>query len=143
MPTVTAPTYWQFIRTATPTLLLMLATGKLGPGQAWVAFKGSERYRKAIRDGDVCSEGNAIRRARTCAQCKSLEREQKDGGYSAGSCGPLLQPGEVLGRLVCGCLVIEIGPTGKVRPAAKTWVASESCPQEWWGPVQRVTIRET
>ena len=93
----------------------------------WLALKGASRYVSAVVGGDVCCDNDAALRALTCASCPMLDRAKTSRpDVTAGYCGT----GEVAGQS-CGCLVtLTVGLT--TRPAGKTIVNSEACPQGKW-----------
>jgi hypothetical protein len=106
--------------------------GELTAGQLWTALKGAERYRRAMADGDVAAEAEALRRARICAACPSRSSEEKRAvNATAHYCGEAfvarLSPPEP----TCGCLV-GLTVNGETTAAGKVYVLSEQCPQGKW-----------
>lgn len=111
-------------------------SGELTAENVWLALKGATKYRKAMARGDVASPELAYLRAgMQCAKCDAHTLRdtgiERDGGMVlAGSCGPLLE--EHGGpEPTCGCLV-SVTVNGKLQPAGKTMVRSESCPRRRW-----------
>lgn len=93
----------------------------------WLALRGASKYVSAVVRGDVACDNDAATRALTCATCPMIDRvKTSKPDVLAGYCGT----GEVEGKS-CGCLVtLTVGLT--TRPAGKSIVDSERCPQGKW-----------
>lgn len=106
----------------------MARRGDLAPEHVWVALAGVKRYRRAVKRGDVCSEGDQAGRLAECAACcHCTEHPLESFDATAHYCGePFRDEGD--GR-PCGCLVgLTIG--GVTYPAGRLVVASMGCPLE-------------
>lgn len=120
----------QLVGVGTPTLIAMARRGELGREQVWAAFKGAGACVQAMAGGDVASDVVADARVGSCDACGACVREVKLPGVEAMYCGrPLTGDGEGTGT--CGCLVgVTIG--GRVAPACKSMVRSETCGRGQW-----------
>ena len=120
----------------TETLVDMTVKGELSASTVWTAIKGADKYRRAIREGDICSGVDAYERAMICLSCQSsTRREAKRAKCVVVYCGTLGKPEE--SPATCGCLLATIDREGVTHAGGKTLVASESCPQAKWGAAHR------
>lgn len=110
------------------TLVRMALHGELSKDQLWVAMKGAERYRKAMKTGDITMPVQLAHRGTKCAACPLATREsstlfQTEKVY----CGQAFVETEN----TCGCLV-GVSVDGEFIPGGKAAVQSERCPSEKW-----------
>lgn len=125
----------QFVSLGIDAIVDLAMHDRLHSAHLWVALKGASRYVIALASGDVASEDEAIERSVVCVLCPNRQtRETAKAGVVAGYCGKPLSPS--VEKNTCGCLVtITIGTT--TRPAGKTLVDSEYCPQFRWNSGHR------
>jgi len=114
----------ELVKLGSGALVDMALSGTIRPRHVWTAFKGAERYRRAMADGDVAVITHAEARVAKCGECPRRTDHPKEGGSVAHYCG---NPFEELDEGPCGCLV-GVTVDGAMLPAAKTLVASETCP---------------
>ena len=104
----------------------LLADGKVGLRDMWMAAHGATRYAAAMAMGDIASDLDIDIRRGCCRACPSMVVERSDNaeGESAWCGKPFKDYTTDAKRPTCGCLL-----------AGKTAVASERCPQGRWGAV--------
>lgn len=103
----------------------LLAGGKVGLRDMWMAANGATRYAAAMASGDVAPDIEIEIRRACCRCCPSMVVARSDNAEGESAwCGKPFNDrlGEKLPT--CGCLL-----------AGKTAVASERCPQGRWGSV--------
>ena len=115
----------------TKELVGMALRGVLGPEQLWTAFWGARKCLEALARGDVASDVVAEARVGGCDACPSCVRTTSPlAGVQGMYCGKPLD-GDGPGTGTCGCLVgLTVG--GRVQPACKSLVRSETCGQRRW-----------
>lgn len=128
----------RFVSMGVTALVDLAMRDRLDSSHLWVALKGASRYVLALASGDVASEAESQERATECALCPHRHtRQTAKSGVVAGYCGRPLEPSAE--KNTCGCLVtITIGFA--TRPAGKTLVDSEYCPQFRWKSGHRGSI---
>lgn len=118
------------VRLAEAELSEKAINGELGPAVLWTAMKGGWKYAKAVADGDLASEDEALRRMSICRSCPDRHVRTvtlNQGAVRAWYCGkPLTES-----KTTCGCLVA-ITVHGVDSPGGKSVVGSEACPQKKW-----------
>ena len=118
-------------------------------GVIWTMIAGAAKYAAAMALGDVAPPEVQQKRAATCATCPHSWRYTLPVlNVVYETCGPEGRE-NLHGTDVptCGCLVYYVEPQDAIdrdtehmraRPAGKTCVASESCPQNRWGACNAV-----
>lgn len=121
----------------TEQLARMAMDGRLRGRHLWVAFRGAQRYKAAIKKGDIADEGCQRARAGTCDGCPSAHRHPiAAAGAVAIYCGAPFEDHEEPGNPAptCGCLVA-ITVEGETHAAGRAVVGSLGCPQSHWATV--------
>lgn len=120
----------QLVRVGTPELVRRAIAGELSGEQVWTAFKGAGECVLAMASGDVAGDVVADARVGACQACGACVREAKLPGVVAMYCGTPLT-GDGPGTGTCGCLV-GVTVEGRMAPACKSMVGSETCGQGRW-----------
>lgn len=117
----------QFAAMGYEDLARLALTGRLTGPLVWMALEGAGTFLSALVRGDVAGKAERERRAQQCAQCPlRVDKVYRSVGATGGTCGDL-DAGDPE-RGTCGCRVT-VTVKGRVYPAGKTWIASESCPR--------------
>lgn len=119
----------EFLLQGIADVAVMVKEGRFDVSMFWVGLEGAGTYLEAIASGDVASEADWLERLKTCGKCPSATPIPADPSKRIGYCGKPLDPDMAAAAPTCGCLL-----AGKCR------VASQSCPQRKWGPVDRVDL---
>lgn len=120
------------------TLAELAKQGRLRPQHIWMSVAGAQKYREAIRKGDLASLAHRLERGGTCGGCSHRTLWEVDLAgqtYTVGYCGqPFTEEDEE-----CGCLVTLRLPNGKELGVGRAAVASMKCPlsDPRWSPAPR------
>lgn len=106
---------------------------------AWTAIEGAEKYAEEVRLGNLAAPETRAERASECSVCDSATRWRLPVlGWVYGFCGSKFKDRTRDEKPTCGCLVFfskkctDPSAIATARPAGKTCLLSEHCPQGKW-----------